>query len=90
MARLPYLEADQVAPEYRDMPSAKCFLWLYGIGCTGAGCTLGLSGTALFAAGRGVPCCAAKLATETTSAPKIFPGTVQGTGLLAFILVHLA
>src|SRR5437879_1944723 len=74
----------------QSKPSAKCFLWLYGIGCTGAGCSLGLSGTTLFVVSGGVPCSAGRLRTKMTSAAKVIPGIVRETGLLAFIPLHLA
>src|SRR5438270_12824950 len=48
-------------------PKARCCLWLYGIGCSGAGCSAGLLGTICFASG-GAACCAVSRSAQERSA----------------------
>jgi len=38
-------------------PSARCVLWLYGIGWSGGACSVGLSGTSCFASATAAACC---------------------------------
>src|SRR5438105_3340580 len=67
-------------------PNAKCFLWLYGMGCVGAGCSLGLSGTMVLAVWDSPACCVAELPTKKkTNAAAVMPKDTKETRLFVFI-----
>src|SRR3979490_943807 len=52
-------------------PKARCFLWLYGMGCPGGVCSEGLSGTICFAACTEAACCTPRLAARKRNAANV-------------------
>src|SRR5712664_185845 len=65
-------------------PNARCFLWLYGMGWWGAGCSAGLLGTICLAAG-GAACCAVSRSAKQRSVASI-DRAANSTTFLVFIL----